>query len=167
MFLIFLGPVTRYFSTDTAVDEDSTIYAVEFLNTLNPPGCSTHILELKVGLPIMLLRNINPSKLVNRLCIDKLFPKLIVATVLTGTGKGEQALIPRIPLIPNDDWIQFQRVQFLVRVTSAMSIKKAQGQTIKHCGVNLSEQCFSHGQLYEALSQVGSPSNFQLFKSNM
>lgn len=87
MFLIFLGPVTRYFSTDTAVDEDSTVYAVEFLNTLNPPGCSTHILELKVGLPIMLLRNINPPKLVNgtRMCIDKLLPNLIVATVLTGT----------------------------------------------------------------------------------
>ena len=75
-------------------------------------------------------------------------------------------MIPRKPLIPNDDWIQFRRVQFPVRVGFAMSINKAQGQTIKHCGVNLSEQCFSHGQLYVALSRVGSPANLHVFTPN-
>lgn len=155
----------KYFSIDTACDEEATIYPVEFLNTLNPPGCSTHVLELKVGVPIMLLRNINPPKMVNgtRLCVDKLLTNVILATILTGVGKGEQVLIPRIPLIPNEGWIQFRRLQFPVRVAFAISINKSQGQTIKHCGVNLQDACFSHGQLYVAFSRVGTSKNLYIY----
>lgn len=157
----------RYTSTDMASDPDDAVnFPEEFLNTLNPPGCSTHILELKVGVPIMILRNINPPKLVNgtRLRVDKLLPNVIVATILTGVGKGEVALIPRIPLTPNADWIK--RIQFPVRLAFAMSINKAQGQTIKYCGVDLTEPCFSHGQLYVACSRVGSNKNLFVLAKN-
>lgn len=85
---------------------------------------------------------------------------------MTGVGKGDVALIPRIPFIPNEDWISFRRVQFPVRLAFAMSINKAQGQTIRFCGVNLEEQCFSHGQLYVALSRVGSPGNLNIYTPN-
>lgn len=134
------------------------------MNSLNLPGFPTHVLELKVGVPIILMRNINPPKLVNgtRLIIQKLLPNLIICKVLTGIGKGEMTLIPRIPFIPNEDWIHFKRVQFPVRPAFAKSINKAQGQTIKCCGVNLEDPCFSHGQLYVAFSRVGSPTNLYI-----
>ena len=39
-----------------------------------------------------------------------------------------------------------------------MTINKSQGQTLKRCGVLLTDPVFAHGQLYVALSRVGDPS---------
>jgi ATP-dependent DNA helicase PIF1 len=36
-----------------------SLYPMEFLNTLKFPGIPDHELKLKVGLPVVLLRNIN------------------------------------------------------------------------------------------------------------
>ncbi|GJR63441.1 ATP-dependent DNA helicase PIF1-like protein [Tanacetum coccineum] len=47
-------------STDTL--EQHNLYPVEFLNNLNFPGIPPHSLCLKKELPIMLIRNVNPSK---------------------------------------------------------------------------------------------------------
>nr|GEX71771.1 hypothetical protein [Tanacetum cinerariifolium] len=47
-------------STDTL--EQHNLYLVEFLNSLNFPGMPPHSLCLKKELPIMLIRNVNPSK---------------------------------------------------------------------------------------------------------
>ncbi|GKE51379.1 ATP-dependent DNA helicase PIF1-like protein [Tanacetum coccineum] len=47
-------------STDTL--DQHNLYPVEFLNTLNFPCMPLHSLCLKKDLPIMLLRNVNPSK---------------------------------------------------------------------------------------------------------
>ena len=38
-----------------------------------------------------------------------------------------------------------------------MTINKSQGQTLKNVGVWLRDPCFGHGQLYVAISRVGSP----------
>ena len=38
-----------------------------------------------------------------------------------------------------------------------MTINKNQGQTFKAVGVDLSNESFTHGMLYVALSRVGSP----------
>jgi ATP-dependent DNA helicase PIF1 len=38
-----------------------SLYPVEFLNTLQFSGIANHKLELKVGVPILLLRNFNQS----------------------------------------------------------------------------------------------------------
>ena len=48
----------------------------------------------------------------------------------------------------------------------AMTINKAQGQTLKHVGVFLPEPVFGHGQLYVALSRATSRKNLVVLVSN-
>ncbi|XP_042987192.1 ATP-dependent DNA helicase PIF1-like [Carya illinoinensis] len=52
----------RYYSFDEAIDTSEQSIMEDFLNTLTPNGLPPHELLLKINCPIMLLRNINPSK---------------------------------------------------------------------------------------------------------
>ena len=84
---------------------------------------------------------------------------IIEAKVLTGPFKSEDILIPRIPMIPKDMSFQFKKLQFPIRMALAITINKAQGQSLELCGLYLHTDCFSHGQLYVACSSVGDPDN--------
>jgi len=53
-----LTPTKEGVSVVAGVSMDS-LYSVEFLNTLQFSGIANHELELKVGVPILLLRNLN------------------------------------------------------------------------------------------------------------
>lgn len=151
------GEQVMYRSVNTVLDEgNATTYPVEFLNSLSASGLPAHEICLKVGVPIMLMRNLLPPKLCNgtRLKVVRLQRNLIEAQILTGCGAGEVVFIPRIPLIPNNFPFQFKRLQLPVSVCFAMTINKAQGQTLRAAGVDLRTSCFSHGQLYVACSRV-------------
>ncbi|XP_021745359.1 ATP-dependent DNA helicase PIF1-like [Chenopodium quinoa] len=57
----FVGEEKTYYSCDTVPEDRQNLYQQEFLNSLSFGGFPPHILKLKVGSPIMLLRNIDTS----------------------------------------------------------------------------------------------------------
>jgi ATP-dependent DNA helicase PIF1 len=66
---------------------------------------------------------------------------IIEATILNGKFKGEDVLLPRIPMISIDMPFEFKRLQFPVRLAFAITIKKAQGQSLQVCGLHLENLC--------------------------
>jgi ATP-dependent DNA helicase PIF1 len=95
--------------------------------------------------------------------MKKLMPNIIGATTLTGSAKGEDVFIPRIPLIPSDMPFDFKRLQYPARLSFTMTINKAQGQSLSVAGINLESSYFSHSQLYVACSRVGTPKRLYIF----
>lgn len=88
-----------------------TSYPTEFLNSLELSGLPSLKLRLKVGVPVMLMRNLDPPRLCNgtRLQVTYLGRNVIKAVIMTGMAKGETVIIPRIPIIPTDLPFQFQK----------------------------------------------------------
>ena len=153
-------------SADSASDSaDILRFNTEYLNTLQPSGFAAHKIILKPGMPLTLLRNMNPAKgLCNgtRLVFRRLLgQKLLECTVIES---GESVLIPRIQFVPNqeDSSLEWRRRQFPIRPAFAMTINKSQGQTLEQVGLWLQTQPFTHGQLYVAVSRVKHPSNLSI-----
>ena len=84
---------------------------------------------------------------------------LLECSIAGGEFNSRVVLIPRINLKPKDGEFAFEwsRRQFPVRVCFAMTMT----MTLQNLGVWLNECCFAHGQLYVALSWVGSPSKIK------
>ena len=119
------------------------------------------MLSLKVAAPIIILRSLDPPKVTNdtRCVITKLSTNTIEARISHGRYVGQDIIIPRIPLIPSNSALPFEsrQLQFPVALCFAMTINKSQGQPFKALGVDLTNESFTHGMLYVALSRVGSP----------
>ncbi|GJV35646.1 DNA helicase, partial [Tanacetum coccineum] len=119
------GRVRTYINFDDTLPhghhggEVELLYPKEYLNTLSFAGLPLHRLELKIGIPIMLLHNVNiVDGLYNgtRLIVKQLLPRVIEAQIITYTRVSQQKNLPRIPLTMKD--IEFRlslRVQFPIK----------------------------------------------------
>lgn len=103
-----------------------------------------------------------------RYVIKAIHDHVIDAEVANGSHAGNRLCIPRVPLAPSDNLFPFQmqRRQFPVKLCFAMTSNKAQGQTLKRVGIYLQKDFFSHGQLYVAMSRVGSVYDIKLLTEN-
>lgn len=164
------GEERAYYSADSVIKEqgadddlDEEPYPVEFLRTLNASGLPPGELHLKIGCPLILLRNLAPARgLCNgtRMVLLRMTGHVLEVRLIGGDHDGEIAFIPRISLNPSsptkDFAFQLCRRQFPVRLALAITINKSQGQSAKYVGLDIRVPVFSHGQLYVALSRATS-----------
>ena len=135
-------------------------FPIEFLNSLEVSGFPSHMLSLKLSAPIIILRSLDPLKVTNgtRCVITKLSANTIEAKISHGRYAGHDIIIPRIPLIPSKSSLsfEFRRLQLPIALCFAMT-NTSQSQTFEAVGVNFTNESFTHGMVYVALSRVGSP----------
>jgi ATP-dependent DNA helicase PIF1 len=113
-------------------------------------------IALKVGCPVMILANIGHG-LCNgtRMICMELGEETILGKVLTGVCAGKNVEISRI--------VTENKQQFPVALCFAMTINKAQGQTLDRVGLYFASPVFAHGQLYCAFSRARSLDGIKVF----
>jgi hypothetical protein len=96
--------------------------------------------------------------------------RVLEVKLLGGDHNGEIAMIPRITLSPSltgiELAIKMKRRQFPIQLAFAMTINKAQGQSVYHVGVDLRTPVFAHGQLYVAFSRATSSQRIKILLSD-
>ena len=100
------GEVLTYLSADSVAPQDDQAipYSEEVLNILTPPGMPPHVLHLKIGVPVIVLRNLDPS---SGLCngtgsiVRRLRRNVILGEIVGGAHNGEEAHIPSIAMSTN------------------------------------------------------------------
>ncbi|XP_076945496.1 ATP-dependent DNA helicase PIF1-like [Bidens hawaiensis] len=97
----FQGEEMVYYSFDEVEDDIHNFYPTEFLNSLNVSVLPPHKLRLKIGCPMILIQNIDPSRgLCNgtRLICKGFHRNSIDAEIAAGQHSGERVFLIRIPL---------------------------------------------------------------------
>ena len=155
------GTPKVFLGIDTAINEsgyqDDSV-PKEYLNMINLSGLPRHSITIKIGCPIILLRNLDRTAgLCNgtRLIVTAFGKRVIEVKIVSGIHRGKSAFIPRISICTaSSSGLPFtlRRHQFPIRVAFSMSINKSQGQSLLHVGIYLHTHVFTHGQLYVALS---------------
>ena len=168
----FPGQEKIYHSADSIKeskegDASAHMYPVEYLNSINASGLPLAKLALKVGCPVMVLRNLNPQEGVcngTRGIVTRLGTRIIEIRLLGGDHAGKHVFIPRLKIEPNNTAIPFQlcRFQFPLRLAFVMTINKSQGQSLKHVGLDFRSPIFTHGQFYVGISRATSVNRIKI-----
>jgi ATP-dependent exoDNAse (exonuclease V) alpha subunit len=168
------GDVKTYYSVDEVIHEagaDDHNYlptTPEYLRSVKTPSLPPGELRIKIGCPLILIRNLSPSNgLCNgtRMTVVEMSDRVLQVRLLGGDHDGQLAFIPRISLIPTSTpslSFKLKRRQLPVRLAFAITINRSQGQSVKYVGLDLRTPVFSHGQLYVALSRVTTKRNLRI-----
>ncbi|CAD5233144.1 unnamed protein product [Bursaphelenchus xylophilus] len=133
-----------------------------------PPG----ELKLKVGVDVILRKNLSVRTGFSngtRMRVVALHNDLVECQKIDPHGNlGQIALIARsrFDYRPRKDaraGIRFTRYQFPLQLAFAMSINRAQGQTLNVVGLYLDDPVFSHGQTYVSLSRTRRAADIHLY----
>ena len=137
---LFPGDPYFFYSIDQVNDHDARA-PLEVINKLTPQGMPLHVISLKVGAIIMLLRNLNPAEghcNGTRYVVTNLAQHVIEAIIPDGLHKGKILFIPRIFNTPPKNFTpNMTRIQFPIKLAFAITSNKSQGQSLGSIGIYL------------------------------
>ena len=91
---MMLASSKLYKSIDTAMsDDETTQYPPEFLNFIEASGLPPHQLSIKVGMPVIVIRSLNPPRLMNGTRCDVTNPLRNLIEVNIAAGPLKMRLI--------------------------------------------------------------------------
>ena len=128
----FPGKSRSYLSADSILENDHhDAIPSEYLNSMSISGLPDHDLKLKIGAPVMLLRNLqggqnNSLRNGTRMIIVNMMDRVLECEVAVGARKGLRVYLPRIPHHDRSGDFPFTivRRQFPVRVAFCITINK-------------------------------------------
>ena len=88
-----------YKSIDNAIsDDEATHYPLEFLNSIETSGLPPHKLNIKIRMPVMGLRSLNPPRFMNgtRCIVTKPLRNVMEVKIAARPFKNETHVIPLI-----------------------------------------------------------------------
>ena len=172
------GDVKIFYSADQVIQESGTdnhhqlLLTPEFLRSVKSTSLPPGELRIKIGCPLILMRNLSPSNgLCNgsRMIVVGISDRVLQVRLIGGEHNDELALIPRITLFPSSMstfTFKLRRHQFSVHLAFALTINRAQGQSVTYLGLDLRISVFAHGQLYVAFSRVIARQNIKVLLPN-
>lgn len=98
-----------YHSADSIENEGENVrddVPEDFLCSLEPSSLPPSELKMKIGCPLMLLRNLDPGKGLRngtRMILLQAYPRLLEVLIIGNEHHGEKAFIPRVTLKPPHD----------------------------------------------------------------
>jgi hypothetical protein len=136
----------------------SECHQIDFIQKVELPDLSPHMLNLYEGNPCFLLRNLSTaSGLVKgrRYWAVDLNERVVVMKLDT----KEELTLFRIPIEKVSNGIKFARWQIPIQLIYADTVHSSQGMTLDRAVIDLRTNFWEHGQLYVALSRVTQPVN--------
>lgn len=166
------GRCLEMHAADTFLDcRQPDMYPPEVVKAMRIPGVPPGTLSLKVGARYMIVKNMMQHVFNGVRCVlvSIVGSKSVFVRLITGPGAGKIILLPAVifAITPEQSGLPFsiRRRQLPMIPAFAVTIHKAQGQTLKIVGLFITTPMFTHGQLYTALSRTRGWSNIRVFSS--
>ncbi|XP_020881885.1 uncharacterized protein LOC110228549 [Arabidopsis lyrata subsp. lyrata] len=146
---------------DTPSPVDYMLIISSMFSSVTVPGVPNQILRLKVGAPIMLLADVDPSRGLStgtRLQILQLGDSMLVTRFATSqrSPRPQEFLIEKMHMFSEKGFFTpMRRTQYPFTLAFAMTIDQSRGQTFSKVGLYLPKQVLSPpGQRFLAISKV-------------
>jgi hypothetical protein len=137
-------------------DPTTAVLSPENLQAIDSPTLPAHRLELKVGMPVMCMQNLNvPRGICNgtQMVVERLDPAVVWCR---GEGRYGQILYPFGPtnFKYKSGILEFVRTQFPLRIAFSATSNRAQGGTYEKVGFDTRHPPWTHGQTYTVITRV-------------
>jgi hypothetical protein len=163
------APEYRVATDDLSECRQPDEYPQEYVSSMNIHGVPPAVLPLQINARYMIVRNANPPAICNGI-----LAQLISSTrytcrmkLLSGPGKNQVVYLPRFTTRVQSESsglpFAFTRRQFPIIPAYCVSVHKSQGQSLHNIGIVAEKDAFAHGQVYVAMSRVGSWDNVAFY----
>jgi ATP-dependent DNA helicase PIF1 len=166
----FPGDPTYSIATDDLSEcKNPDEYPPEYVQSLNIHGVPPSQLTLQPNARYMIVRNANPPAICNGILAQLVGCSRYICKMklLTGPGKNQMVYLPRVSSRVTSESsglpFAFTRRQFPIIPAYCVTVHKSQGQTLNVIGIIAEKDAFAHGQVYVALSRVGSWDNIHFY----